>query len=227
VLRPSLLAALAALAVPADLAAQSSALLDDGTFTISRKGAPIGRESFRIVRMSAPGGQVYRGTGMTVLDGIRISTTLGADSTGAPVVYVAKVESKGSVAEIEGRGRPGRFSVVFRTKGGESAREYVLENGALLMDDEVFHHFFFVALAAAHSRVAVIVPRGAQQSQFSLASRGAESVEIAGNRLPARRFSLTSAEGATRDVWVDERGRLLKVSIPEKDLVALRDDPPR
>jgi hypothetical protein len=59
-----------------------------------------------------------------------------------------------------------------------------------------------------------------------VASRGTETLDIAGVKLRARRFSLSS-DGGSRDVWVDPLGRLLKVSIPEKDLVALRDDPPR
>jgi len=212
--------------LPAGLAAQSSALVDDGTFTISRHGTPIGREAFRIVRVPAPDGQVFRGSGTTVLEDRRYTTVLGTDATGMPVSYEARLTYEGKTLRIEGRGRPGRFSVLSTTTGGESAREYVLQNGALLMEDEVFLHFFFVPLAVASSHVMVIVPRGAQQSVFALASLGAEAVEIAGVKVPGRRFSLSS-DGVSRDVWVDAVGRLLKVSIPEKDLVALRDDPPR
>jgi hypothetical protein len=222
-----LLGALSILALlPAGLAAQSSALVDDGTFTISRKGAPVGREAFRIVRVPAPGGQVFRGSGTTVLEDRRYTTVLGTDSTGVPVSYEARLSIEGKSLRIEGRGRPGRFSVLSTTTGGESAREYVLQPGALLMEDEVFLHFFFVPLAAASARVTIIVPRGAQQSEFALASLGAETVEIAGTRVPGRRFSLSS-DGVSRDVWVDALGRLLKVSIPGKALIALRDDPPR
>jgi hypothetical protein len=138
--------------LPALLSAQATALVDDGTFTISRKGAPIGREAFRIARVAAPGGQVYRGSGTTVLEDRRYTTVLGTDSTGLPVSYEARLTSSGTNVRIEGRGRPGRFSILSSTVGGESAREYVVDNGALLMEDEVFLHFFFVPLAAAGSR---------------------------------------------------------------------------
>src|SRR5687768_17893314 len=166
--------------IPTLLTAQASALVDDGTFTISRKGAPIGREAFRIARVSAPGGQVYRGSGTTVLEDRRYTTVLGTDSTGLPVSYEARLTSPGTNLRIEGRGRPGRFSILSSTPGGESAREYVLDNGALLMEDEVFLHFFFVPLASVSSRVTVIVPRAAQQSSFAVENRGPETVNIAG-----------------------------------------------
>lgn len=222
----TLLRSLILLALPTLLGAQASALIDDGTFTISRKGAPVGREAFRIVRVSAAGGQVFRGSGTTVLEDRRYTTVLGTDSTGLPVSYEARLVFEGKNLRIEGRGRPGRFSVLSSTAGGESAREYVLQNGALLMEEEVFLHYFFVPLASASARVTVIVPREAHQSAFAVTSRGPETVEIAGVRVAGRRFSI-STDGVSRDVWVDALGRLLKVSIPEKELVALRDDPPR
>jgi hypothetical protein len=222
-----LLAALPFLALlPIALTAQASALVDDGTFTISRKGAPVGREAFRITRIMGPGGLVFRASGTTVLEDRRYTTVLGTDSVGIPLSYEARLAFHGKNVRIEGRGRPGRFSVLSSTAGGESAREYVLQNGALLMEEEVFLHYFFVPLASSSSQITVIVPREAQQSALSVTSRGSEVVEIAGVRVPGRRFSISS-DGASRDVWVDALGRLLKVSIPEKQLVAIRDDPPR
>jgi hypothetical protein len=70
------------------------------------------------------------------------------------------------------------------------------------------------------------VPRTGSQERFTLATHGVEPVEIAGTRIPGRRYSVTGERGG-RDVWVDQRGRLLKVAIPGQGLVALRDDPPR
>lgn len=205
-----------------------SAVVDEGTFMVTRKGAPIGRESFRIVRTPAPGGQVFRATGQSALGDNRVSTSLGTDSSGVPVSYESDLSQRGEVVQrLQGRGRPGRFSVLVQNKGGESAREYVLNNGALLMDEDVFHHFYFVPIAAQHAGVIVITPRSSEQGRFQLEERGNEDVSIAGRRIPSRHFSLVGPSGDTRDVWIDSQGRLLKVSILEKGLVALRDDPPR
>lgn len=213
---------------PSFALAQSSAVVDEGTFTVTENGAPLGRESFRIARTPAPGGQVYLVKGQSALGENRISTTLGADSLGVPVSYESEHTLRGQLVQrLQGRGRPGRFSVLKQTKSGESAREYLLNSGALLMDEDVFHHFYFVPLSAKLAHLVVIAPRTAQQAKFQVEDRGAENVEIAGHRLAARRFALISSSEASRDVWIDEKGRLLKVAIPEKGLIALRDDPPR
>lgn len=193
---------------------------------VTQGGTPLGRESFRIVRAPAPGGQVYRAQGQSALGDYRATTSLGTDSSGVPVLYEATLTKKGELVQrLQGRGRPGRFSVLKQTRTGESVREYVL-NGALLMDEDVFHHFFFVPIAS-QSELIVITPRSAQQGPFRVEQRGIENVEIAGRSIPGRRYALIGASDVSRDVWVDEKGRLLKVAIPEKGLVALRDDPPR
>jgi hypothetical protein len=222
------LGAVVLFATPLEAWGQSSAVVDEGTFMVTRKGAPIGRESFRIKREPAPGGQVYRAQGESSLGGDRISSSLGTDSAGVPVSYESSLRQNGQLVQrIQGRGRPGRFSVLAQTKSGESAREYVLHDGALLIDEDVFHHSYFVPFAAQHADLTIIAPRSAQQARVRLEEQGPEDVEIAGRSIPGRRFAVIGANGVRREVWIDEKGRLLKVSIPEKGLVALRDDPPR
>ena len=214
--------------MPLTAGAQSSAVVDEGTFMVTQQGAPLGRESFRIVRAPAPGGQVYRATGQSALGGNRVTTSLSTDSSGVPVSYESEITQRGEVVQrLRGRGRPGRFSVLIQTKNGESSHEYVLNNGALLMDENVFHHFFFVPLAAQHPQLAVIAPGVTEPTGFRLEERASDTVEIANRSVPSRHFALIGPTGATRDVWIDEKGRLLKVAMPERGLVALRDDPPR
>ena len=82
-------------------------------------------------------------------------------------------------------------------------------------------------LVARHAEVNVISPRATDPSRFKIEARGIDTVEIASGAIPSRHYALVGLAGSTRDVWIDEKGRLLKVAIPEKGLVALRDDPPR
>jgi hypothetical protein len=221
-------AALALLALPGAALAQPSAVVDEGTFMITRNGVAAGRESFRIVRAAGPGGQVFRATGQSALGDSRFTTSLGTDSTGVPVVYESEFSQRGEVVQrLEGRGRPGRFSVLVRTKSGEAAREYLLNNGALLIDEEVIHQFYFIPAAAKREQLVVIIPRAGQQTRFRLEERPGETIEIAGRGVASRRFVLTQSPGASRDVWTDENGRLLKVVIPDKGIAAIRDDLPR
>ena len=213
--------------IPALAAAQSSAVVDEGTFTVSRNGAPLGRESFRIIRAPGPGGQTFQATGTSVLGDVKVTSRLATDSAGTPVSYESEITQRGSLVQrLRGRGRPGRFSVLAQTRTGESAREYVLNNGALLIDEDVFNHFFFVGLAAQHTHVIVISPRTAQQGRNELQGRGEEILDIGGRKITARRVTLAGAT-VSRDVWVDDRGRLLKVAYAGDGLIALRDDPPR
>jgi hypothetical protein len=219
--------ALASLMVSPPLAAQQSGLVDEGTFMVSRNGTAIGRESFRIVRAPAPGGQVFQARSQSAFGANRITTILGTDSTGAPVTYEAEVARDGRVVErIRGSGNARRFSVLVQTRGGEASREYMVSNGALLIDDDVIHQFHFLGLALA-SAYDVIAPRATGQARYSLEARGSETVEIAGARIAGRRFALVEPGGTAREVWLDSRGRLLKVALPDRSLVAIRDDPPR
>jgi hypothetical protein len=212
---------------PSLMTAQTSAVLDEGTLMVSRNGAPIGRESFRIIRAAGAGGQVYQSNSSTALGTRRITSQLGTDSTGLPVSYESYVfDANVQTEHVSGRGRPGRFSVLVRTRTGESAREYVLTNGALLVDEAVFHHYYFLALAGGHQRFNVIEARSQRQTDFGFAERGSEVLEIGGRKIESRHLALT-ADASSLDVWVDRQGRLLKVSIPADGLVALRDDPPR
>ena len=207
--------------------AQGTAVIDEGTFTITRSGAPVGRESFRIIRAPAPGGQVYQATGTSVIAGLKATMRLGTDSMGSPVSYESEVsEGTELVQRLRGRGRPSRFGLFVQTRTGESAREFVLTTGALLLDEGVVHHFFFVGLAAQRPDVVVISPRSARQERMRLQSRAEAVVEIAGRTIAGRHVSLVNGEGP-REVWLDGQGRLLKVAIPDQGIVAIRDDPPK
>ena len=207
--------------------AQGTAVIDEGTFTITRSGAPVGRESFRIIRAPAPGGQVYQATGTSVIAELKATMRLGTDSLGSPVSYECEISEQAQpVQRLRGRGRPGRFGLFVQTRTGESAREFVLTNGALLVDENVFHHLFFVGFAATRPEIVVISPRSAQQQPMRLSNLGEEDVEIAGRTIRGRRVSLVNGD-RSRHVWLDEQGRLLKVAIPDRGIVALRDDPPR
>jgi len=219
--------ALAIFLGPVALRAQASAVIDEGSFTITQQGAPFGRESFRIVRTPAPGGQVFRATGQGALGDNRVTSILGTDSTGIPVSYSSDLSLNGRLVQrLQGRGRPGRFSVLSSTTAGEAAREYVLDAGALLIDGDVVHHYFFVPLAA-HSALSIIAPRTGQQITFQVSEAGREGLDIAGRTIESRHFTLTGPTGVRREVWVDAQGRLLKVVVPDRGLIAVRDDPPR
>ena len=216
------------LGLPIEASAQASAVVDQATFMISRKGTPVGRESFSIIRAPGPGGQVFRASASSSLGEDRVSTTLATDSSGTPVSYDVTLSQRGeTLLRLRGSGRPDRFSVVVQSKGGEAAKEYVVRPGTMLLDEDLFHQFYFVPRAARDAQVTIISPRASRRETLQLEDMGVESLPIGRQAITARRLALVDSIGGRRELWIDQLGRLLKVSIPEKGLVALRDDPPR
>lgn len=202
--------------------------LDEGTYLISRNGAPVGRESFRIVHAPSATGDVYRATAQAAIGEQRIAPTLSCDSTGAPVSYDVTVQGGAEEAvRLQARARPGRFSTVLRTRDGESTREYVIPVGVVVLDDDVIHQLYFVTLGGRRSgTVTLLAPRTGTQAVARLDNAGSSSVEIAGKSVPATHFVLTAAGFARREFWTDAAGRILKATIPDRGLLAQRDELP-
>ena len=221
------LAGIALLGVAFPAAAQV-AVVDEGSFTISHQGTRIGREEFAIRRTPHPGADVLVANATVTYTDRRLSPALQTDAAGAPLRYQVEVSAGADVQErLQGRVGRGRFSAQLRTPRGESAREYVVADGALILDDDVFHQYYFVARAGRTGAVPVVVPRRNVQVTMRVEGEGAEVVTIGGTRIPATRYVMTEPDGARRRIWVDAEGRVLKVTLEARGITATRDDPPR
>ena len=53
-----------------------------------------------------------------------------------------------------------------------------------------------------------------------------DTIVVAGTRRAARRWRVTVSSGDLRLVWTDVEGRLLRLTIPARNLEAIRDDVP-
>lgn len=209
-------------------AAAQDTLVDEGTLVITRNGSPIGREAYRIVRAAAGGGQAYRATATISFDTARIALRLTTDSLGAPLTYEAEVRVNARLtAHVDGSGRPGRFSTLTKTPGGESARDFVMGANPLLIDEHAFDPYYFAVLPPRRGQFAAIDPRTGTQTTFRFEERGQEAIRVGRGTASARHFALIGANGASRDIWVDGSGHLLRVAVPAQGLVAQRDELPR
>ena len=206
-----------------------SRTLDEGTFLIARSGSPIGRESFRISQSARGAAETYRATAQVVLGDRRIVPTLTCDSLGAPISYDVAVQGGSDpTARLQARARPGRFSSMLRTSEGESTHEYVVPAGVLVLDDDIVHQLYFVTIGGRRSgSVTVLAPRTGIQAVAGLQSLGASSVDIGGVSVAGTHLVLTAPGFARREFWIDAGGRVLKAAIPERGIVAQRDEPPR
>lgn len=202
-------------------------VIDEGSFLITRNGTPAGREAFRIVRMSAAGGDIFRATAQIADGERRITPTLSTDSTGTPVSYELAIrDQSGPVLHLQARSVPGRMSVIEQTPHGESAKEYVVPKRMLLLDAGVYHQYYFAALAGP-GPVQAIRPQGHAQSQVTVERGTADRVEVAGQQIAASRYTVSASGGDQAEVWVDATGRLLRVAIPARGIVVQREELPR
>jgi hypothetical protein len=204
---------------------------DEGTFTVTREGARIGREEFRIVRQPVAGGVEYVARGLGAYGDRRITAALQTDALGVPLRYQVDVRNgTNTESRLTAQVVHGRFSSQVRTARGEAASEYATGDGTVVVDDDIFHQFFFLSLGGRlggpSTEVSVLVPRRNVQGTVRVTRSGVDAVTVGGQSLAATKWVLTSPGGPERDVWLDAGGRVLKVAIPAQGVVAVRDDPP-
>jgi hypothetical protein len=227
---PSALTALLLAALASPLAAQTAGD-DAGSFRVFLQGREIGTEEFQIRQSGAGSGAETTATGTVRLrlpEGTleltpRLRTTgLRAD----PVSYQVDVGGD-SPRRIVGTIGGGRVSARIVTPSGEQLREYVASTGAVVLDEGVAHHYAFVAARRHLQRIPVLVPRENRQVMATLTATGTEAVQVAGATVQAERLVVQPAGGAAAHVWVDALNRVLRVEIPERGYLAVRNEVPR
>lgn len=207
--------------------------LDEGAFRLELGGREAGRETFSIRQSGTGGGAVIIAQGRVVLDGERgreeVATSLEVSAADLrPTAYQATVRD-GEPLRIAARIVGGRVSARLLGPAGEMLREYLASEGAVLMDEGVAHHAYFLARRAGSGtvRVPILVPRRSRQVSATVRVAGPEGVEVAGERLEARRIEVELAGGELVRFWADAQGRVLRFEIPARGYAAVRTAPPR
>jgi hypothetical protein len=215
-----------ALAVP--VGAQEG---DEGSFQVFLEGRPVGTEEFTIR-------QTGSGANAEVVASGRVEVRLPAGTLtlaprlrargleAAPAAYQVDVGGD-SPRKIVGTVAPGRFSARIATPSGEQLSEFVASNGALILDEGVAHHYYFLAQRVKNGRVPVIVPRENRQVIATVTNRGEEPVRIGDRTVPLFHLVVQPAGGEERHVWVDALNRVIKVEIPARGYRAERTAIPR
>ncbi|MGQ0816241.1 MAG: hypothetical protein ACT4O1_17570 [Gemmatimonadota bacterium] len=218
-------------ALPLGAQAQTTTL-DEGAFRITIGGKEVGTETFSIRQNGSGEGAVIIAVGRVVLGAESGPQELSSElqvggRTLRPAAYEVRVQ--GDAAErITGRVVGSRFSAQIVSPAGESMREYLAGDGAVLTDDGVAHHYYFLArrIDSGTARIPVIIPRQSRQVTAEVTVTGSERITVGNEALEARRISIKPAGGAERIVWVDQQGRVLRVEIPSVNFVAQRVDAP-
>lgn len=216
------------LALPVHGAAQTT-VVDEGTFVLRENGREVGREVFSI-RMSGTGpGAVLIAQGRVELgEADDLVTSLEVSGEGfRPATYAVQVEGN-EPQRIAGRVSGGRFSARIISPAGEMMREYLAGEGAVIVDDGVAHQYYFIAqrLDGTSFTVPLIIPRQSRQVSASVSVGASEAVTIGGRSVQARRLDVRPTGLPDRSVWVDAEGRVLRLEIASRGMIAERLAPP-
>ncbi|HEU0012410.1 MAG TPA: hypothetical protein VFQ45_01935 [Longimicrobium sp.] len=223
---------LALLTLPLALAAPAAAQrVDAGTFRVTVEGQDVGTEEFTIEQTGSGSGSEVTAVGRVTLrldEGtLDLSPRLLARGVGAaPVEYQVDVGGT-SPRKIVGTVGGGRFSAKIVTPTGEQLREYVASSGAVVLDEGIAHHYYFLAQRTHSGRVPVIIPRENRQVMATVTSRGEESTAVNGATATLFHLVVQPAGGDEHHVWVDALNRVVKVEVPARRYLAVRTQVPR
>jgi len=224
VLISSLLGGFLALGATPAVSQAQGRLVDEGTFIVTRPGAASATESFKIVRLDA---DLIQATGHESFGDEQITSSLKADSLGTPIAYELLMRIRNTpTLRVQAAFRGGRLSALSSDQhGNESMKEYPVATGhCLILDDGLLHLTYFVALSGRTGRLEVISPRSARRLPSTLSAHGMEPIQVAGHTVTATHYTLANATG-TREFWVDESGRLMRVEAG--GATAVREEMPR
>jgi hypothetical protein len=224
----ALLGAAATSALPAGA---QTGISDEGTFRVSLGGRTVGTEEFSIRQTGSGANVEIVATGVVRLNlptgSLELNSRLRASGLRAdPVAYEVAVGGD-SPRRIIGTVGGGRFSARIVSPTGEQLREYVAASGAVVLDDGLAHHYYFLAQRVRSGRVPVLIPRENRQVMATVTDHGEEAVNIGGTTLSLYRLSIQPEGGDERRVWVDSLNRVVRVEIPAAGYLAVRTAVPR
>lgn len=224
------LALLALLAVAPMRAARAQALLvDEGSFSLFRDGARVGREDFGIRVTRGGVGGAFVAQGNVLMGDQRRALLLNVDSAGAPLrVQIESRDATTLSQSVVGELDRGVWSGRILRESGESARAFRLPRDTFLAEDGVVHHLWFLLRFGEGREVTLFTPSALRSRRVLIEEQAPDRVALGLRELVARRWSVRLAEGGSLawEVWTDASGRLLRVVNHLTGLEALRDEPP-
>ena len=203
--------------------------VDEGTLVVREDTVEVAREAFRLTAVRTGAG----GTRWTLATTVRYDRTrpvvvldpiveLGPDSN--PVSLEYTVADPREPMRILGQLTRGRFVVRLLGRRTERAREFPAPPPAAVVDDSVFALYLPVAWQGRPRPVTVtaVFPRAGRRELLTVQDLGVESTTL--NRDPAalQHITVTGGENRLVHLWLGADGRLAKIEVPSRRLVAER-----
>ncbi|HEV2349114.1 MAG TPA: hypothetical protein VG028_04625 [Terriglobia bacterium] len=204
---------------------------DQGTYSISFNGHPIGTERFKI-HSSANKIEAEAEIEIKVLQSsqtldLKSAPRLVLNQQWEPQTYV--VNQKGTPEfhlEVDFRKSPAQSRLRLSNAKADDKREFVLPKDVLIVDDNVVHHYQllvdrFALKPEKQQSFNAYIPQEATPGILNVRDVGSEDVNFAGRHHPLRHL-VVSTEIARVDLWVDEQLHLQRLLIPAAQLEAVR-----
>ena len=190
----------------------------------------IGQESFTIRRTRGPGGDVVVANATVTFDTEHLAPALRTDTSFSPLAYQVEVRTGADVERLRGRIGGGRFSAQLKNAKGESSKEYIVSDGALILDDDIFHQYYFLVQRArgGSATIPVVIPRrntaGDDAHSGGRERAGARRHVVAWKGVTTRSRSLRAPRGRCGRM---RRGASSRCSWTATNITATRDALPR
>ena len=203
--------------------------VDEGVLLVRMDTLEVARESFRISRGRLSGGTPGWSLATTIrYDRARpvivLSPILEVNDDTMPVTLQYDVADPRQPSRILGQLGRGRFTVRSVAKAAERAREFSTGKRTVVLDDSVFALYLFAGWIASSqaTELTAILPRALKREIVQVQDQGVSPTTL--NRDPARlrHITVTRESGETVELWLDSAGRLMKVEVPSRRLIAER-----
>jgi len=203
--------------------------VDEGTLVVREDTVEIAREAFRLTAVRTGAGvtrwtlattiRYDRSRPVVVLDPI---VELGSDSSPQSLEYT--VADPREPLRILGQLTRGRFVVRLLGRRTERAREFPAPPPTAVVDDSVFALYLPVAWQGRPRPVAVtaVFPRAGRREVLTVQDQGVQSTTLNHDPAALRHITVTGGESRLVHLWLDADGRLAKVEVPSRRLVAER-----
>lgn len=193
--------------------------VEQGTFRILVDGQQVGQEEFEIERQE----NTIQARGRLRLDAqgqhIEETSTLTLSLTYEPRSYEWKrTQPPGQFLKARFEGTKATLEL----SSGDTelvGREFLLEDTRVaVLDNNLFHHYLFLVRQYDFSRggpqpVRILIPQEALPALVTLEDNGLHAVAAKPDSPTLRRLRMTSEDNEVW-LWLDDRGRLVRISVP-------------
>jgi hypothetical protein len=202
---------------------------DEGVYKIYLHGKEIGSEKFAIATTPAAAhseSAIDFRNPLNTRQRIRITTKLDMHDRFVPQGYELKSEVDGKNGGIRAEFSANQAIFTYSGEGGQRKRGVLVGKEFTALDTNIFHHFIFLARlydreGPPKQQFEVVIPQEADSGTLTIADLGPDGISFGGKRLETRHLQVDSGSLLIH-LWVDDTFRLLKISVPKKDIEVVR-----